>query len=161
MIHMYIRGRDCQRGYNKQSQNIEKYMKNIKQNTTGIAPLKNANGLLDVTQRSRVNYWINQFLSYLPDKRPLPHPSTKDICINSHDSIKYYWDPNHTKPPDRLWYPPDSWRNTGMLCILQHTYKTVPPLIVVQYEMTGEDIPSYPSLGKGRNASLLTIDLLL
>lgn len=31
-------------------------MKNIKQNTTGIAPLKDANGLLDVTQRSRVNY---------------------------------------------------------------------------------------------------------
>lgn len=31
-------------------------LKNKKQDATGIASLKDANGLLDVTQRSRVNY---------------------------------------------------------------------------------------------------------
>lgn len=35
---------------------LKKKMKNIKQNTTGIAPLKDANGLLEMTRRSRVNY---------------------------------------------------------------------------------------------------------
>ena len=68
------------------------YLKSQKQDTTGVAPLRDGNGLLRSDAETKAELLNNQFqsaytreeLSRVPDKGLSPHPPMKDIRIDNH-----------------------------------------------------------------------------
>ena len=68
------------------------YLKSQKQDTAGVAPLKDGNGLLRSDAETKAELLNNQFqsaytreeLSRVPDKGLSPHPPMKDIRIDNH-----------------------------------------------------------------------------
>ena len=145
------------------------YLKSQKQDTTGVAPLKDVNGLLRSDAETKAELLNNQFqsaytreeLSWVPDKGLSPHPPMKDIRIDSHGVHKLLrgLKPHKATGPDMVpaRFLKDYATELADITVFQKCSSS--PLTAVPYQTTGREHLLYLSSKKGKSINQQTTGL--